>query len=269
MVTVMASASTFLFSFDFDGTMVDREPHPAVHPGLNAFLASVQSQGGLWAVNTGRTLFQTLDGLAQHRISPLPDFIMAKERELYGPGPFNRWVDLGSWNKRCQKEHKRFLKSHRKVFARVRRYLDAETNAQWVEGLEETPGIIATTEQEMHQICVFIEEETRGDDVLSYQRNSIYLRFCHAAYNKGTVLQELGRQLGVSHEQICTAGDNHNDLAMLCPTVAKYRVCPVNAIPEVRQKVEKWPRGLIGSGRASFGLLDGIQRLLSAEPAHR
>ncbi len=259
------ASSSFLFSFDFDGTLVDEEPHPAVNPGLNGFLESVQSQGGIWAVNTGRTLFQTLDGLAQHRIRPLPDFIMAKERELYCPGPLNRWVDLGSWNKRCHKAHKRFLRTHRKCFARIRKYLEAETRAQWIDTVEETPGVIATTNEEMDRVCAFIEEVTAGDELLSYQRNTIYLRFSHVAYNKGTVLQELARHLDISSHQICTAGDNHNDLAMLCPTVARYRVCPANAIPEVRKVIEGTPGGLVGQGRASFGLLDGIERLLSVE----
>ena len=127
------AAPTFLFSFDFDGTLVDEPPHPTINPGLNGFLESVQTQGGVWAVNTGRTLFQALDGIAEHKIRPLPDFIMAKERELYAPTQFNRWVDVGDWNKRCQKEHRRFLKTHRKLFKRVRAFLEAETSAQWIE----------------------------------------------------------------------------------------------------------------------------------------
>ena len=52
-------------------------------------------------------------------------------------------MDVGDWNKRCQKEHKRFLKTHRKLFKRVRAFLEAETNAQWIEGMEEVVGIAA------------------------------------------------------------------------------------------------------------------------------
>ena len=254
---------TFLFCFDFDGTLVDEAPHPAVHPGLNAFLESVHAQEGIWAVNTGRTLFQALDGLAKHSIRPLPDYVMAKERELYGRGRFNRWVDLGDWNKRCQKEHKRFLKTHRKFFKRMRHYVESETAARYIDGAEETPGVVATSDEEMARICSFIDEERRGDELLSYQRNSVYLRFSHAAYDKGTVLQELARQLGLGPAQICAAGDNHNDLAMLRPEVAGYRVCPSNAIPEVQALVKSSPGGLIGAGRSSFGVLEAIPRLLS------
>ena len=132
--------------------------------------------------------------------------------------------------------------------------------------MEETPGVIATSEEEMGKVCAYIEEETRNDDVLSYERNSIYLRFSHTAYHKGSVLQELARHLDVPREKICVAGDNHNDLSMLCPTVAGFRVCPSNAIPEVQAVVSGSPGGVVGNGRASFGVLEGIQRLLSAEP---
>ena len=80
------------------------------------------------------------------------------------------------------------------------------------------------------------------------------------------MLQELARHLGVPREKICVAGDNHNDMSMLCPNVAGFRVCPSNAIPEVQALVSGSPGGLVGKGRASFGVLEGIQRLLSAEP---
>ncbi len=263
----MSPVPTFLYSFDFDGTLVDEPPHPTTHPELNTFLAQVQAQGGVWAVNTGRTLFQTLEGLAQHRIKPLPNFIMAKERELYYPGQFNRWVDLGDWNKRCAKEHKRFLRTHRKLFKKVRAFIEAETHADYVDTLEETPGIVAQSEEEMARICQFIEEETANDDVISYQRNSIYLRFAHAAYSKGTVLAELARVLGIDRTHICAAGDNHNDLSMLDPQVAAYGVCPENAIPEVHEIIAEHPSGFAGQGRASFGILHGIEQLLAGEPS--
>jgi|MDTC01.2.fsa_nt_gb hydroxymethylpyrimidine pyrophosphatase-like HAD family hydrolase len=249
----------FLFAFDFDGTVVDHDPHPGIHPNFNRFLAHTKSNGGVWAVNTGRTLFQTLEGLAQHRILPLPDFIMAKERELYHLGPYNRYVDLGDWNKRCIKEHKRFHKDHKRVFKKVRAFVEKETQAEWVEGLEETPGVVATSEEELHRVCGFIEDQSAGRDNLSYERNSVYLRFSHAAYNKGSVLQALAQMLALSPDCVCVAGDNHNDLSMLDPDVACYRICPSNAIPEVHERIAA-AGGVVGQGRASFGLLDGINR---------
>ena len=258
-------APFFLFSFDFDGTLVDENPHPRVHPNLNAFLAHIKAQGGMWAVNTGRTLFQTLEGLAEHRILPLPDYIMAKERELYCPGPYNRWVDLGDWNKRCIKEHKRFIRSHKRLFKRVRNFVESETHANYVDGIEETPGIVATSVAEMDRICAHINNLTADDEVLSYERNSIYLRFAHASYNKGSVLQALAESLRLTPDRICAAGDNHNDLSMLHPEVAHYRICPSNAIPEVHERVGASEGGFIGEGRASFGVLEGIRSALGLD----
>ena len=257
----MSDSPRLLFSFDFDGTLVDEEPHPAIHPNFNQFLEYVKANNGLWSINTGRTLFQTLEGLAHHRIQPRPDFIMAKERELYAPGQFNRWVDVGDWNKRCLKDHKRFLKSHKRFFKQVRKFLEGNTHAQYFESPEEPPSIISSTEQEMDEICRYIEEASASDNVLSYQRNTIYLRFAHADYSKGTVLNELARLLEITPDQICVAGDNHNDLSMLNPAVARYIICPANAIPEVHAAVAE-VGGITGQGRASFGVLEGIQRLL-------
>ena len=48
-------------------------------------------------------------------------------------------------------------------------------------------------------------------------------------------------------------------LSMLDPDVACYRICPSNAIPEVHERIAA-AGGVVGQGRASFGLLDGINR---------
>ena len=79
------------------------------------------------------------------------------------------------------------------------------------------------------------------------------------------MLQELARHVDVPRERICAAGDNHNDMSMLCSSIAGFRVCPSNAIPEVQAFVTSAPGGIVGQGRSSFGVLEGIQRLLSAE----
>jgi hydroxymethylpyrimidine pyrophosphatase-like HAD family hydrolase len=258
------SGCPLLYCFDFDGTLVDEHPHPSVHPELNAFLQSVHNRGGVWTVNSGRTLDHILEGLTEHGIRPLPDFIMARERELYAPSRgLHRWVEMGSWNRRAETEHRRFLDTHRAFFRRVQQFLEQETRAEWVVGLEETPCIVASSEREMNRISVYLDEVMRHDDVLAYERNGIYLRFSHVKYNKGTVLLELARQLRISSTETCSAGDNHNDVAMLRPEVARYRVCPANAITEVQSLVRDTPGGWVGKQRASFGILEGIAKLLA------
>lgn len=121
----MASESprpTAILCFDFDGTLID-DGNPPFHPGFLEAIEAFKRVGAIWAINTGRTLFQTIEGLSSYGINPIPDYLMVKERELYELGPYNRWVDVGDWNERCRKEHQRFLKSHRRFFKEIEQFV--------------------------------------------------------------------------------------------------------------------------------------------------
>src|SRR5206468_14315 len=83
----------------------------------------------------------------------------------------------------------------------------------------------------------FIRQARAGHPKLDYQRNGIYLRFCHADYHKGAALAELARLLDVARENIFAAGDHHNDISMLDGRFAAMPSCPANAIPEVQHAV--------------------------------
>jgi hydroxymethylpyrimidine pyrophosphatase-like HAD family hydrolase len=89
----------------------------------------------------------------------------------------------------------------------------------------------------MDRVADFIRQARAGHPKLDYQRNGIYLRFCHADYHKGATLAELARLLEVSRESIFAAGDHHNDISMLDGKFAAMASCPANAIPEVRAAV--------------------------------
>jgi len=89
----------------------------------------------------------------------------------------------------------------------------------------------------MERIAEFIEKAQTKYPKFHYQRNGIYLRFCHADYHKGAVLSELARLLEVPRENIFAAGDHHNDISMLDGKVAGMPSCPANAIAEVQQAV--------------------------------
>src|SRR5258707_1601020 len=91
----------------------------------------------------------------------------------------------------------------------------------------------------MERIAEFIEQARNKHPKFNYQRNGIYLRFCHADYHKGAVLAELARLVEVPRENIFTAGDHHNDISMLDGKVAGMPSCPANAIPEVQEAVRK------------------------------
>jgi hypothetical protein len=58
----------FILCFDFDGTLVHPESDPVYHPGFGQMIQVLRGQGAAWVINTGRSLSQTLQGLAQYGI---------------------------------------------------------------------------------------------------------------------------------------------------------------------------------------------------------
>ena len=107
-------------------------------------------------------------------------------------------------------------------------------------GLE---GLVAENEEELQRVTEFIGPGTRlQQPKFHYQRNTVYLRFCHADYHKGAALAELSRLLEIPRAEIFAAGDHHNDISMLDGRFAAWPACPANAIPEVKAAVESAPR---------------------------
>jgi HAD superfamily hydrolase (TIGR01484 family) len=239
MSSAMAENPTALLCFDFDGTLVDPNPDWAATNELIEMLLELRKMGAAWVINTGRSLYHTLDGLAQHGLKPPPDFIIAREGEIYSLSKFNRWVDFGDWNARMAKEHKRFYKSHQRFFKQVKHHLKTNTNAEWISEATEPAGIVSSSVEEMDAICRWLDQERTVFPELGYQRNSIYLRFTHVTVNKGSAFQELGRLLNVDADHRFAIGDSHNDLPLLRKSVATCIACPANAVPEIMTLVHE------------------------------
>ena len=88
-------------------------------------------------------------------------------------------------------------------------------------------------------------------------RNTIYLRFCHEAYSKGTALGELARLTGISREEIFAAGDHYNDLPMLDGRFAQWVACPGNAVAPVKEAVAQ-AGGYVAKGECSAGVVEAL-----------
>jgi len=248
-----------LLCFDFDGTFIDPAQPQRFDPALAAALTAMRSQGAVLAINTGRGLQQAVAGIVGCGLREIPDYLIAWEREIYQPTKFRRWVDLGDWNKRCRKEHRKLFRAQRKLLKTIRAFVLEHSGARWVEEPQEPAGIISRDEAEMDHLCEFIDREIGSvrNSLLSYERNSIYLRFAHASYNKGTALTELGRTLEIPPGRTFAIGDNHNDLSMLDPGVASMVACPGNAIDEVKDRVLS-AGGYVAEAAAGAGVAEAI-----------
>lgn len=249
---------SLLLSFDFDGTLVNHEGDPPFHPAMADMLREFCRRGAKWVINTGRSLGQTLEGLAQHSIFLTPHYIIAQECEIYRPGFFRDWTDHGSWNRRARAAHDQFIARHAAFLAAIQEHVTRNTRAEFLTGSLGEVGIVALDEPELDEICVVIEEKRAQQPDIGYHRNGRYLRFSHADFSKGTALRELGRMLGVPRERIFAAGDNHNDLPMLDPSIAANIACPSNALEPVKAHVRE--RGGFIAGRpASEGMIEALQ----------
>jgi HAD superfamily hydrolase (TIGR01484 family) len=227
-----------LLSVDFDGTLVSRVGEPALDGLCMELIHELQDAGAIWAINTGRSVDLLESGLANFSFPIRPDFILTTERDIFRPGQNgDKWEAFGDWNERCARDHAELFSSAQSVLAEVIDFVTQKTKARLIYHSEGLEGLVAESDEEMHRITDFIERARVGHPKLDYQRNTIYLRFCHADYHKGAALAELARLIKVPRDNIFAAGDHHNDISMLDGRFAAMPSCPANAIDEVKSAV--------------------------------
>jgi HAD superfamily hydrolase (TIGR01484 family) len=225
-----------LLSIDFDGTLVSHVGEPALNRQCVELIRALQEGGAIWAINTGRSVDLLESGLANFEFQIRPDFILTTERDVFRRGG-DKWEPFGDWNDRCARDHAELFSSAQPVLAEVVDFVTQETKARLIYDTDQLEGLAAENEEEIEHIARFIERARAGHPKFDYQRNGIYLRFCHTDYHKGAALAELARLIEVARDNIFTAGDHHNDISMLNGKVAAMPSCPANAIPEVQNAV--------------------------------
>src|SRR4029450_12810240 len=229
-----------LLSIDFDGTLVSHVAEPALNRQCVELIRELQEAGAIWAINTGRSVDLLESGLANFEIPIRPDFILTTERDVFRPGGNgDKWEPFGDWNDRCARDHAELFSSAQPVLAEVIDYVTQETKARLIYDSGRLEGLAAENEEEMEGIAKFIEQARAGHPKFDYQRNGIYLRFCHTDYHKGAALAEWPRLIEISRDNIFAAGDHHNDISMLDGKVAAMPSCPSNAIAEVQSAVRR------------------------------
>lgn len=249
-----------ILAFDFDGTMHSPEQRPPIDGRLLGFIENLrESEGMIWGICTGRALMHLVEGFADG-LRFLPDFVVAREREIYFPNEFGRFVADVAWNKACDKEHKRLFKKVRKELKAVRKYVEGTAKGEWVEVEGDLAGVVLPSEEEMPGLLSEIERLCGGYPSLGYERNGIYLRFSHSSYGKGSALKEVARRLNVGPEGVIAGGDNFNDLSMFAPDVTLRPICPGNAVAEVKRRVAECG-GVVGESIAGAGLAEALGQI--------
>jgi hypothetical protein len=247
-----------LLSTDFDGTLVDHEARPPVQPSLFALLAELRREGVIWAINTGRELEHIDDGLREFGFPLQPDYVLTSEREVFHRGADGDWEDFGDWNARCYRAHDDLFAAAGSLLADVGEFLAREVQAHPIYDGPRMVGLAAANDAEMDRVCAFLDRERVRVPGFNYHRNTIYVRFSHEDYSKGTALAELGRLLDISPNEIFAAGDHFNDLPMLDGVHARWVGCPSNAVAEVKTLVRS-AGGYVASSPCSGGVVEAIR----------
>jgi HAD superfamily hydrolase (TIGR01484 family) len=247
-----------LLSLDFDGTMIApwEGERAAISQSLIDQLNLLRRNGAIVAMNTGRTL--ELVDQALEFFPFRPDYALTTEREIYranGSG----WESIAEWNEDCQQSHDQLYRDASELLGDIESYLAQSTQARLHRESGRLVGVVAQDTPEMEGIISYLDSQRKHVEEFSYQRNGIYLRFCHARFDKGSVLRGLQTLLRITPDETFAAGDNYNDLPMLRPEIAKHLACPSNSIIEVKAVVREGG-GYVSDRIGGDGLVDALRR---------
>lgn len=252
-----------LISTDFDGTIFAEFENPPIAPRFQELIAELQARGAKWVINTGRDMSGLMEALGRARIGIEPDFLVLVEREIHRHDGV-RYVGLDDWNAECSR-------AHAEIFARVR--LDLPRLTEWVNArfhakVYEDPYspfcLIAGNNGDADVIHNYLDEYACSIPNLTVVRNDVYARFSHVAFNKGTALAEVTRQLNLTAAEVFTAGDHLNDLPMLSQTYARWLASPSNAIELVKTVVRR-ENGHVSQLPHGHGVAEALEWALRGE----
>ncbi len=252
-----------LLSFDFDGTLhYPAEPHPVPVVFFETIKNLRETRSAVWGINTGRSMPQVLEGLLESSFPFLPDWVIAREREIFFPNTFGRFQPYQKWNTQCEKDIHKLFKSARKTLTHIRKEIEEHTGAQYIEFEGEPAGLISRTEEEMEWIVEHITPLVNEVPDLAWQRNSIYLRFGHKNYQKGSALSEIARMYDLDLEQVFAMGDSHNDAEMLSAEYSGKAACPSNAVEAIRKVIES-RNGYIAKAAHGHGVVEALKAIFA------
>ena len=226
-----------LLSTDFDGTLIAHPSNGRCSPAFADVLKRHRDGGGLWAINTGRSLDHAIEGITIFCPPYEPDYLLTNEREIFFRAGEGVWEPDSEWNGLCRDRHDELFSRAGAIFSRIGEMASNSPDVTLIEENGRLAGLVTSSENTMDEVTGFIDREAAHLPEFGFQRNTVYMRFCHRDYHKGAALGALCRNLSIPHAEVFSAGDQFNDLSMLDGTFAAFPCCPSNAIPEVKSTV--------------------------------
>jgi HAD superfamily hydrolase (TIGR01484 family) len=249
-----------LISTDFDGTLFAEFESPPIPETVQKLIGDLQSRGAKWVINTGRDMSSLLEALARSKIAVEPDYLVLVEREIYYHDG-SQYLALEAWNADCTRAHAELFARVQPDLPRIVAWITARFHAQLYEDAWSPLCLIAGNNGDADVIHEYLTAYARTVPQLTIVRNDVYARFGHAAFNKGTSLAEITRQLGLSPEVVFAAGDWLNDLPMLSRRYARWLAAPSNAVAPVKEAVRQ-QEGFISDLPHGDGVVEGLEYCL-------
>jgi HAD superfamily hydrolase (TIGR01484 family) len=249
-----------LISTDFDGTLFAEFENPPVPLALQRLIGYSQARGAKWVINTGRDISSLMETLGRAHLSVKPDFLVVVEREIYRRQE-SEFVEDRVWNLACQEAHAELFERVRKDVPRLCAWVEARFAASLYEDAYSPFCLIAERSQDADIIHDYLMHYCKEVPNLDIARNDVYSRFCHQAYNKGTALAEIARQVKVTAAETFAAGDHLNDLPMLSREHAHFLVAPANAVEAVKNAVRQ-QHGHVSELTHGHGVAEGLKSFL-------
>ncbi len=247
-----------ILSFDFDGTLHDPADSPPVPRAFFAHIRALRTQHqAIWGINTGRSIEQMIEGFVESQFPFLPDWVVAREREIYFSNAAGHWHPHAAWNDHCSTEVLGLLKRTQGLLSHIRHAVEQHGGTQWLEMDGEPAGFITRNVEQMTAIVQHITPLVAAEPHLAWQRNTIYLRFGHRDFHKGSCLTEISRRYQLPASRCFAMGDGHNDLDMLDPARAAMTACPANAVDVIQEKIFS-TGGLITRAKHGAGALEAL-----------
>lgn len=250
-------SAPLLLSTDFDGTLLDHGLPPPLCPEFFDWLETERARRRVvWVINTGRDWDSLRQELRLREARCLPNWVVLIEREVHR-------LDAGApvahtaWNRRCMEIHADLFTRADSMLEAVRRDLGRFEGLQIIRDVGSPLGLIATDEDQAREVDAALQPLYEAFPDLHAVRNSIYFRFAHVDYHKGSCLALIQAEEGIGPEHTIAAGDNLNDLPMLDRRYAHHLVCPANSLPEVKAQVTR-QGGRVAAAVAGQGVTEAL-----------
>jgi hydroxymethylpyrimidine pyrophosphatase-like HAD family hydrolase len=259
-----------LICTDLDGTLWKGTLHPEEFMKFRSLLQRAYREWrGEWAIVTGRPLRDMQPILANFlTFGMLPRFLVLEDALIYRRNFRGTYSACWWWNTVIMWRRTRVFRHQ------------AGLVEEWREDLLRLfPGTVNRGSQMVDLWLEFVDEQTarRGEEVLLDRvgRNMHFYVFrwgrelflAPAAGTKGQAVRKLSRKLRLYPEEVFAVGDGPNDMTMLDGRYARFSACVANALPQIKQVVEKAggfvanEEGIAGVNHALESAFEHVRRM--------